>query len=77
MGPVHRSSRGLGETETLFLKGAQNVISCVLGSRAKQTPQESESDLIAVLRGSPGKTGVTVACCGGRTLEANLSGISL
>ena len=46
------------------------------GSQGKaETPQESGSDLTAVLGGSPGKTGVNVAHGGVRTLEAKFSGI--
>ena len=37
--------------------------------------QESGSNLTAVLGGHLGKTGVNMACCGGRTLEAKLLGI--
>ena len=43
------------------------------GSQGKaETPQESGLDLTTVLGGSPGEKGVTVACCGGRTLEAKI-----
>ena len=43
------------------------------GSQGKAgSPWESGSDLAAVLGGPPGKAGVNVACCGGRTLEEKL-----
>ena len=46
------------------------------GSQGKaKAPQESGSDLTAVLAGSPGKTGVNVAYCEGTALKAKLSGI--
>ena len=40
-----------------------------------KSPWESGSSLTAVLGGHPGKTGVNVAWCEGRTLKAKLSGI--
>ena len=46
---------GLGEMETPFLEG-KHRLSCALGPRAKQSPQESGSDLTKVLGGSLGKT---------------------
>ena len=46
------------------------------GSQGKAGSRwESGLDVPAVLGGPPGKAGVNVACCGGRTLEAKLSGI--
>ena len=46
------------------------------GSQGKaETPQEFGSDLTAVLEDFLGKEGVTVARCGGRTLEAKFLGI--
>jgi len=67
---VRRSSTGLGEMETPFLKGTHRL-SRVLGPTAEQGLR----NLTAVLGGHPGKTGVNVACCAGRTLKAKLSGI--
>jgi len=70
VGFVCRSSKGLGEMETPFLKGAHGL-SRALGLRARvRSPWESGSNLTAVLGGHPGKTGVNVACCGRRALEA-------
>ena len=67
---------GLGETETRFLKGAHRL-SHSLGPRAKQSLHRNlgQKGVNAVLRGHPGKTGVNVACCEGRTLKATFSGI--
>ena len=46
--------------------------SCALGPRSKkQSPEESGSEVTAILKGTHGKTGVTVAHCRGRTLEAS------
>ena len=65
---------GLGERETPFLKGAQRF-SRVLSPRAErglhrnlgQTQLQFLEDIL--------EKRVNVACCGGRTLEAKLSGI--
>ena len=40
-----------------------------------RSPQEPRSNLTTVLGEHPGKTGVNMACCEGRTLKAKLSGI--
>ena len=58
-----------------ILKRCTRTFTCT-GSQGKaKSPWESGSNLTAVLAGHPGKTGVNVACCEGRTLEAKLSGI--
>ena len=61
-----RSSTGLGEMETPFLKASQRI-SYALGSRAKQRLHgnldlQSLEDLL-------GKQGGNMACCGARALE--------
>ena len=59
----------------LILKRHTQTFMCT-GSQGKaKSPEESGSNLTAVLGGPPGKTGVNVACCEGRTLKAKLSGI--
>ena len=58
-----------------ILKRRTQTFTCT-GSQGKaKSPRESGSNLTAVLGGHPGKTGVNVACCEGRTLKAKLSGI--
>ena len=72
---VHRSSTELGEMETLFLKGTHRL-SCALGPRAKQRLQRNLGQTwLQFLKDLMGKERVTVARCGGRTLQAKLSGI--
>ena len=70
-GTCAQEPTGLEEMEIPFLKGAHRL-SHALGPRAKQSLQ---GNLTAVLGGHPGKTGVNMACCEGRTLKAKLSGI--
>ena len=70
-----RSSSGLGEMDTPFLKGTHRI-SCALVTRAKQSLHRNlgwarlkfQEDLL-------GKQGVTVAHYRGRTLEAKISGV--
>ena len=58
-----------------ILKRCTQMFTCT-GSQGKaKSPWESGSKLTAVLGGHPGKTGVNVACCEGRTLKAKLSEI--
>ena len=58
-----------------ILKRRTQTFTCT-GSQGKaKSPWESGSNLTAVLGEHPGKTGVNVACCEGRTLKAKLSGI--
>ena len=65
----------MGVNEGHILKRLKQTFKCT-GSEGKvKSLQESGSNLTAVLGGPPGKTGVNVACCGGRALEAKLSGI--
>ena len=53
-----------------ILKRRTQTFTCT-GSQGKaKSPRESGSNLTAVLGGHPGKTGVNVAYCEGRTLKA-------
>ena len=66
---------GTGGNGDPILKRCTQTFTCT-GSQGKaKSPRESGSNLTAVLGGHPGKTGVNVACCEGRTLKAKLSGI--
>ena len=47
-----------------------HIFTCTGSQGKEKTPQESGSNLTAVLGEHPGKTGVNVACCEGRTLKA-------
>ena len=68
---LHRT----GGSRNPILGKCMQTFTCT-GSQGKAgSPGESGSCLAAVLGGPPGKSGVNVACCGGRTLEAKLSGI--
>ena len=70
-----RSSTGLGKMETLLLKGTQRL-SCALGPRAKQRCHNNLGQAyLWFLEDLLGKQGVTVAHCGGSTLESEVSGI--
>jgi len=67
--------QGTGGNGDLILKRCTQTFTCT-GSQGKaKSPWESGSNLIAVLGGHPGKIGVNVACCQGRTMKAKLSGI--
>ena len=59
----------------LILKRCTKTFTCTGSQGRARSPQASGSNLTAVLGGHPGKTGVNVACCEGRTLKAKLSGI--
>ena len=48
---------GLGETETPILERCTQTFMCIELQGKSELPQESGSDLTAVLGGSPGKTG--------------------
>ena len=66
---------GTGGNGDPILKRHTQTFSCT-GSQGKaKSPWETGSNLTAVLGGHPGKTGVNVAYCEGRTLKAKLSGI--
>ena len=68
---LHRT----GGNRDPILKRRTQTFTCT-GSQGKaKSPRESGSNLTAVLGGHPGKTGVNVACCEGRTLKAKLSGL--
>ena len=65
----------LGEMETPILRGTQGFL-CALGSRAKQRlPRNQGRTCLQFLEDLLGKLNVTVAHCGGRTLEAKVLGI--
>ena len=64
--------QGLGQTETPFLKGVHRL-SRALGPRTKQKLHRNLGwTYMQFLEDLLGKEGVTVAHCGGRTLEAKL-----
>ena len=66
---------GTGGDRDPTLKRPTQTFTCA-GSQSKaKSPWESGSNLTTVLGGQPGKTGVDVSCCEGRSLEAKLSGI--
>ena len=56
-----------------ILKRHTQTFTCTESQGKAKSPRESRSSLTAVLGGHPGKTGVNVAFCGERTLEAKLS----
>ena len=58
-----------------ILKRCIQTFTCTESQGKEKSPRESGSNLTTVLGGHPGKTGVNVACCEGRTLKAKLSGI--
>ena len=68
---LHRT----GGNEDPILKRHTQTFTCTRSQGRVRSPQEPRSNLTAVLEGHHGKTGVNVACCEGRTLEAKLSGI--
>ena len=75
VGLLHRSSTGLGEMETPLLKVVYRL-SCALGLREKQRLHRTLGQTcLWFLEDLLGKQGVTVACCGWRTIEAKVSGI--
>ena len=68
---LHRT----GGNRDPILKRRTWTFTCTGSQGRASSPEESGSNLTAVLGGHPRKTGVNVACCGGRTLEAKLLGI--
>ena len=56
-----------------ILKRCTQTFMCTEFQGKAKSPRESGSNLTAVLGGHPGKTGVNVACCEGKTLKAKLS----
>ena len=68
---LHRT----GENGDPILKRHTRTFTCTESQGKAKSPRESGSNLTTVLGGHPGKTGVNMACCEGRTLEAKLSGI--
>ena len=61
--------------QTPFLKGTHKL-SCALDPRTKQRLHRNlDQTWLQFLEDLLGKYGVTVACCGGRTFEAKVSGI--
>ena len=74
-GACAQELHGTGGNGDPILKRHTQTFTCT-GSQGKaKSPQESGSNLTVVLGGHPGKIGVNVACCEGRTLKAKLSGI--
>ena len=65
----------MGGNRDPILKRCTQTFTCTESQGKAKSPRESGSNLTAVLGGHPGKTGVTVAYCEGRTLKAKLSGI--
>ena len=57
-----------------ILKRRTQMFTCTGSQGRARSPKESGSNLTAVLGGHPGKTGVNVACCEGRTLKAKALG---
>ena len=74
-GACAQKLHGTGGNGDPILKRHTWTFTCT-GSQGKaKSPWESGSNLTTVLGGHPGKTGVNMACCEGRTLKAKLSGI--
>ena len=74
-GACAQELHGTGGNGDPILKRCTQTFTCT-GSQGKaKFPRESGSNPTAVLGGHPGKTGVNVACCEGRTLKAKLLGI--
>ena len=64
----------MGKTENLLLESVHRVL-CALGPREKQKFHRNLGQTyLQMLEGLLGKQGVAVACCGGRTLEAEIPG---
>ena len=75
VGLVCRSSMGLGEMYSPFLRDAHRF-TCALDPREKQRLHRNLGwTRLQFLEYLLGKQGMTVACCEGRTLEAKLLGI--
>ena len=68
---LHRT----GGNRDPILKRRTWTFTCTGSQGRASSPEESGSNLTAVLGGHPGKTGVNVACYEGWTLKAKLSGI--
>ena len=65
---------GTGGNRDPILKRHTQTFTCTESQGKAKSPRESGSNLTAVLGGHPGKTGVNVACCEGRTLKAKALG---
>ena len=75
VGHVHRSSTGLGKTETPLLEGTHRI-PFAQGPRTKQGLHKNLGQTyLWVLEGLLGKQGTNLACCFCRTLEAEVLGI--
>ena len=74
-GACEQELHGTGGNGDPILKRRTQMFTCTGSQGRARSPKESGSNLTAVLGGHPGKTGVNVACCGERTLEAKLSGL--
>ena len=74
-GACAQELHGTGGNRDPILKRRTQTFTCTESQGKAKSPRESGSNLTAVLGGHPGKTGVNVACCEGRTLKAKLLGI--
>ena len=74
-GACAQEFHGTGGNGDPILKRCTQTFTCTESQGKAKSPRESGSNLTAVLGGHPGKKGVNVACCEGRTLKAKLLGI--
>ena len=65
----------LGVMENTFLEGTHRLSQALDSQGKAEAPWESGLEMTAVPENLLGKQGVTVAYCGGRTLEEKLLGI--
>ena len=72
-GACAQELHGTGGNGDSILKRCTQTFMCTESQGKAKSPWESGSNLTAVLGGHPGKTGVNVACCEGKTLKAKLS----
>ena len=63
---------GIRASREAILGRRTQTFTCIRSQGKAGSPWESGSGLAAVLGGPPGKAGVNVVCCEGRTLEAKL-----
>ena len=71
-GAFAQELHGTGGNGDPILKRQTQIFTCT-GSQGKaKSPWGSGLNLATVLDGHPGKTGVNVACCEGRSLKAKL-----
>ena len=74
-GACAQEIHGTGVNRDPILKRRTWTFTCTGSQGRVRSPWESGSNMTAVLGGPPGKAGVNVAYCRGRTLQAKLSGI--